>query len=554
MKFKLTKYIVSIILSAFVFTQTPMAFANEAQAQKIVTSYESSTKTFSATGVIPAAKRKFVAVIIAPQDAVIESAIDLANREVVLKTVQIDTQGRFDIEIILPDYADKARYKYFLFANGEIKYSMFSTAKEDVISLHLSGINGGGINEAKAFVANASTGLDDGKTKNKDFIASYINTVKPEGGYTAEGLIDAYLTGEGVSYVKSGNVTVGKFLEKYCHYLGKDYLSEYEKMPLKTQTALTEAFKNNEISKDFDTTYNNNLFVAQYVTANNATALRDVVLAYFEANNISLDAYDEIDNDVYQEKVFDELYKDCSSQKLLTDILDAFAEEVENQQDAADRVGSSGSLSGGGGGGSSSSSKGGFGAGSAVTVKPSTDVAAPTAVFKDINTHWAKNHVEAMHKKGIINGFTDGTFKPDLNVTRAEFAKMIAQILALDITGDSDFNDVADDSWYNGYVAAVAKAGIVMGADGKFMPDKNITRQDAAVMLSRVLEYKGKTYNSESFGFSDETKIAEYAKGAVNGMAHLGLITGYNGEFAPADNTTRGQAATLLARACDYIQ
>ncbi|MBQ4516559.1 MAG: S-layer homology domain-containing protein [Clostridia bacterium] len=552
MKSRLTKCIVSIILSAFVFAQTVVVFANDAQAQKIVTSYEASTKTFSVSGAIPAAKRKFVAVIIAPQDTAIESAIDLANREVVLKTVQIDTQGKFDFEIILPDYADKARYKYFVFANGETKYSMFSTAKEEAVSSYLSGVNGGGINEAKAFVANSATGLDDGKTKNKEFIASYILAVKPEVGYTAEELINAYLTGEGLSYVKSGNMTTGKFLEKYCHYLDKDYLSEYEKLPLKTQAALTEAFKNNAIAKDFDTTYNNNLFVAEYVTANNATALRDVVLAYFEANDISLDAYDEIDNDVYQEKVFDELYKSCSSQKLLADILDAFAEEVENQQDAADSVGGSGSS--GGGGGSSSSGKGGFGADSAVTVKPSSDSAAPTAVFKDINTHWAKSYVESMHKKGIINGFTDGTFKPDLNVTRAEFAKMIAQILALDTTGDSDFSDIADNSWYNGYVAAVAKAGIVMGTDGKFMPDKNITRQDAAVMLARVLEYKGKTYNSESFGFGDEAKIAEYAKGAVNGMAHLGLITGYNGEFAPTDNTTRGQAAALLARACDYIQ
>ena len=131
---------------------------------------------------------------------------------------------------------------------------------------------------------------------------------------------------------------------------------------------------------------------------------------------------------------------------------------------------------------------------------------------------------------------------------------MIVCLLNLDSKGNADFKDVADNSWYNGYVAAAAKAGIVKGTeDGMFNPNAYITRQDAAVMLARVLEYKGIAMDTKTIEFNDADSIAKYARNSVNGMANLGIISGYDGGFAPLDNTTRAQAAALLQRVAGHI-
>ena len=231
-------------------------------------------------------------------------------------------------------------------------------------------------------------------------------------------------------------------------------------------------------------------------------------------------------------------------------VVKAFEDEVKKQADAADDAKESSGSNSGGSSGSRGGSSGGVSTGTIGTAVQTT----PASVFTDIVDHWAQASVESMYAKGIINGFGDGTFKPEQNVTRAEFVKMIAMIIGLDVTGDADFADVDDNSWYNGYVAAAVNAGIVKGTDeGKFNPDLYITRQDAAVMLARVLNYKGVTFDASSVGFNGEASIADYAKDSVNGMAAIGIISGYNGGFAPKENTTRAQAAALLERVANHI-
>ncbi|NLB81539.1 MAG: S-layer homology domain-containing protein [Clostridiaceae bacterium] len=543
---KLLKCMATIVSAAFVISQIPAVFAVEEQVPALTIQYDASADTFSVSGQLPGAGKKFVTIIIAPQDTAISSADDLENDGVILKTAQADTDGNIDLKIILPDFADKpGRYEYALSVNNVTKTSMFSTVAGNDLLPYLSGLNGGGLSAAKDFVANGAAGLDDGKEKDEDFIASYIYEVKPENGYTAAALMNGYIAGEGLSYVMEGDMTIGEFFAKYYHYLDKNYSHQYEKLPERVQGALNEAYIVGSIAKDFDTTYNNNLFVAQYRTAGNPTELKRVVLEYFEANEISLGEYNKISNNVYKEKVFDELYRYCSQQKTLSDILTSFNKEVEKQLDAAENTKSISEPTGG------SHRSSGVTAGSITTEVPAT---APSASFSDISEHWAKEYVEEMFKRGIVNGFGDGTFRPDANVTRAEFAKMIVQILDLDAAGDSGFTDVPSESWYSGYIAAVAKAGIVTGSNGKFMPETYITRQDAAVLLARALTYRGKTYLAGSFGFNDEAEISDYAMDSVNGVAGLGLITGYNGYFEPLDNTTRGQAAALLMRVAEYIK
>ncbi|MBQ4516746.1 MAG: hypothetical protein II978_08155, partial [Clostridia bacterium] len=323
---------ITLIISAMlVFAQTYMVFAEEQQESKISAQYDATTDIFSVSGQIPEVSKKFVTVIIAPQtiDITSDKTDALADDGVIIKTEQVDSEGKIDFKIKLPEFANKPRYTYTVSLDKIVISAMFSTVSEESLSPYLSAVNSGGLSAAKDFVANSETGLDDGKTKNKDFIASYINTVKPEGGHTAKTLMDAYMIGEGLSYVKSGEMNIGEVLTEYESYLDKDYAAEYEKLPTDIKQALNEAFVNDVVVENFDTTFNNNLFVAKYTTVDNSTELKEVLLDYIEKNNISLDEFNEINNAVYEDKVFNELYETCKNKKTLTAILDAFNAEVE---------------------------------------------------------------------------------------------------------------------------------------------------------------------------------------------------------------------------------
>ena len=540
-------FLTAIIVIALVVVQVPAVFADGTAT--ISAEYDTAVRTLSIEGNTANAGKKFVTVIIAPMGTPVETSADLANANVILKTVLTNANGTFDFDIVLPDSATASRYDYIVNADGFEKKSMFSTTVASSIpSATISAVNGGGASAITAFVANGSAlGLDDGNTSlnNDAAIASYIATVKPAAGYTAETLLDAYMVGEGLSYVENRDITLGEFLNTYCLYLDEDYASSYNALPAAVQAAMNEAFVYDEVVSSFDKTFDNNLFVAEFVTSADAAELKATITDYMTANGISQAELESINNDVYEEKVFDELFKARAQYKTLSTIMAAYNAQVALQKAAA------GQITQDQGSDSASSAGRGDRGGVSGSFAPVVDV---TASFSDMAGHWSKPYVDEMYKRGVVNGFSDGSFKPNNNVTRAEFAKMIAQILGLNVYGGSTFTDVAPDSWYNGYVAAVEKAGIVTGTDGKFMPDSYITRQDAAVMLARVLTYKGHVINKQSYGFKDEASISAYAKDSVNAMAKLGLITGYDGGFAPKDNTTRGQAAALLMRVADYIK
>lgn len=103
----------------------------------------------------------------------------------------------------------------------------------------------------------------------------------------------------------------------------------------------------------------------------------------------------------------------------------------------------------------------------------------------DVEDHWAKDAIGAMEKRGWMTGYLDGAFRPDRAMTRAEMAKILA--MAEGIEGNSaTFNDV-DGHWAQAFIGAVEKAGIVKGyPDGGFKPDQTITRAEAVSVLSRL--------------------------------------------------------------------
>ncbi|MDF9840125.1 MULTISPECIES: Ig-like domain-containing protein [unclassified Paenibacillus] len=181
-----------------------------------------------------------------------------------------------------------------------------------------------------------------------------------------------------------------------------------------------------------------------------------------------------------------------------------------------------------------------------------------TRSFTDMSRHWAQSTVALLAAKNIIDSSYGTTFKPEQKVTRAEFAVMLSRGLGL--LGDREtaqrFSDVQASTQTGDYIGAAAKAGIITGnTDGTFRPNDNITREQLAIMIIRAMEYTkhpitlSGTAASALSAFKDRNKIqnaaAEFVAKAVQEGIILGMTTT---EFQPQGNATRAQAAVMLQR------
>lgn len=199
------------------------------------------------------------------------------------------------------------------------------------------------------------------------------------------------------------------------------------------------------------------------------------------------------------------------------------------------------------------------------SVMPVRPTATPTATrtpaseaFDDIEgvESWAGDAIRELYDEGIVSGKGDNKFAPYDNVTRGEFAKMIVGTFGLNEMPDEyrGFTDVPSGNWCFTYVEIAAAAGVVNGyEDGSFGLNDNITRQDMAVMVVRAAEAAGVTItdNGSSVDFGDADSIADYAVEAVNSLVSAGIINGIDGNFEPASNANRAQAAKILANFLD---
>ncbi|QVY61240.1 S8 family serine peptidase [Cytobacillus gottheilii] len=179
--------------------------------------------------------------------------------------------------------------------------------------------------------------------------------------------------------------------------------------------------------------------------------------------------------------------------------------------------------------------------------------------FKDVAKHWAKDEVEVLASRSIINGKTSGSFAPEEDITRAQFAALLVRSLNLPVSEEQgSFKDVSANHWAASDIEAAYAAGIISGKlDGSFAPSENITREQMAAMLIRAVEYKDASLLEglkPSAPFKDADRINSYAKEAIDQAVALKLLNGNsNGTFGPKKNTTRAQAAVVLYRMLDAL-
>ncbi|WP_435169434.1 S-layer homology domain-containing protein [Paenibacillus glycanilyticus] len=187
-------------------------------------------------------------------------------------------------------------------------------------------------------------------------------------------------------------------------------------------------------------------------------------------------------------------------------------------------------------------------------------VAVTDASFKDIAAHWAKDDILLLANKRIVNGVSTDLFAPNRNITRAEFAALVVKALGLAAGSETSvpsFTDVASSAWYASYVKTAVQYGIVKGmSDGTFRPNQEITRQEMAVMLARALVLVTKRGSApiqaeapEAAFPQDGSQIADWAKSAINELVAAGIMQGKSaGKFAPLDQASRAEAAVTLKR------
>ncbi|MEG2119871.1 MAG: S-layer homology domain-containing protein, partial [Pseudoflavonifractor sp.] len=164
--------------------------------------------------------------------------------------------------------------------------------------------------------------------------------------------------------------------------------------------------------------------------------------------------------------------------------------------------------------------------------------AAETApVVKDeVITKW-KN-------REILKGYPDGTFKPENNITRGEFAAMLDRLMDYQVAAENTFADVKADAWYATNVLNATAAGVLKGDGTNARPESNITRQEAAVMMARVLKLSGAA--DKAVTYKDAKLLASWGEDAMLSMAAKGYITATDGALRPTELITRGEVIAML--------
>lgn len=189
------------------------------------------------------------------------------------------------------------------------------------------------------------------------------------------------------------------------------------------------------------------------------------------------------------------------------------------------------------------------------TEENGTEEPAVTVQFSDISKHWAKSSIESAVKLGIVNGFSDGSFRPDNKVTRGEFAVMISRALMLE---GEDTETVFKDgntipSWAKDHIARAVAAGLIQGfADDTFRISEQLSRAQLAVIIARAANLK--LSDSSTTTFSDSADIPAWASKEVSAAVEAGLVLGKDNRFAPNETSTRAEAITMIMRLLEFFE
>ena len=169
----------------------------------------------------------------------------------------------------------------------------------------------------------------------------------------------------------------------------------------------------------------------------------------------------------------------------------------------------------------------------------------------DISGHWAKDKIQSWIDKDMIKGYPDGTFKPDQNITRAEFMSLVNSAFGYTNTTLTSYSDVASNAWYFAIVGKAQAANYITGyPDGTMKPDSMVSREEAATIIARI---KNLTSDPSVLSkFSDSTSM-KWSKDSINAVSTAKIMKGYpDGTFMPGKFITRAEVVFALDSAKNY--
>lgn len=174
-------------------------------------------------------------------------------------------------------------------------------------------------------------------------------------------------------------------------------------------------------------------------------------------------------------------------------------------------------------------------------------------VFRDIQHHWAKDEIERLYDLNIITGFNDRTFRPEDSISKEQFIKLLVEAMQYEHDDDIvSFSDVLTQRWSSPYMASAEKNGVIVSEEygSEYTPDGSITREDMAIYTSRALEL---TPTNDDL-FKDRYLINKHPELVSAAVLH-GIIVGFTDQtFRPHDHLTRAQAVIVISRIMDYIE
>lgn len=166
--------------------------------------------------------------------------------------------------------------------------------------------------------------------------------------------------------------------------------------------------------------------------------------------------------------------------------------------------------------------------------------------FADITTSWARTEINQMAGRGLVKGISSSQFGPTQSVTRAQFVTMLVRAFGWNnVSGKLTFKDSIPDYAKDAVTIAVSK-GIVDGySDQTFRPNDRITRAQMAAMLDRALKLPDAATSAR---FTDDKQIPKWAKAAIDKTQTAGILQGNEGKFRPNDTATRAEATVVIYR------
>lgn len=169
----------------------------------------------------------------------------------------------------------------------------------------------------------------------------------------------------------------------------------------------------------------------------------------------------------------------------------------------------------------------------------------PAAAFSDTAGHWAESAIAKWSQEyNIIQGYEDGTFRPDNSITRGAFAGIMDRFLQFQSISPADtFSDIKGNYWES-TILKLHASGVYLGNNGRALAGDTITRQQAVTMIARAFHIDASTVD---LPYADADQFAEYAIGPVAEMTARGWITDcQDGSFRPQEPITRAEIVNIL--------